>query len=203
MNENSEIAEVSSASKSFFSISKTTKVVKTVNTYNVYMHHGIFMSEDLCRLLDLFRSVEKDDVIRLYINSPGGRLDTTLSILNAMSECKGTIVTIADGKVQSAATFLFLAGDEYVIYDFSYFMFHQYSGGARGKGQDMKDSIDFKHDHYEKFFKHYYGQLFTNKEIKKMLYGKDKWVGKDEMNALLGKVPKSKGKKIDKAPKSN
>lgn len=173
-----------SVNKTFFNIAKTTK---TINTYSVYINQGIFMSEDLHRLLDLLRNASKDDIFKFYINSPGGRMDTTLSILSAMDECKAKIITIADGKVASAATFIFLAGDEYEIYDFSYFMFHQYSGGVRGKGGEMKERVEFTFDHYEKFFRHYYGSLFSNKDIKKMLNGKDKWIGKEEMNMLLKK----------------
>ena len=180
-----------SGTKTFFNLVKKTK---TINTYNVYITQSIFMSEDLYRLLDILRETSKDDIVRMYINSPGGRMDTTLSVLHAMDECKAKIITIADGKVASAATFLFLAGDEYVIYDFSYFMFHQYSGGVRGKGGEMKERVDFTFDHYEKFFNHYYGSLFSKKDIKKMLNGKDKWIGKVEMEALLKKGQE----KIDK-----
>ena len=62
----------------------------------------------------------------MYINSPGGRLDTTISILQAMHESEAKIITVADGKVASAVTFIFLSGDEKVYGEDSYFMFHQY-----------------------------------------------------------------------------
>ena len=170
--------------KSFFNISKKTK---TINTYEIYLNQSIKMTENLYRLLEVFRHATKNDVIKIYINSPGGRMDTTLSILHAMDECKAKIITIADGKVASAATFIFLAGDERKICDFAYFMFHQYSGGVSGKGHEMREKVDFTYDHYEKFFKFYYGDLFTDDEIEKMLYGKDKWIDKEGMLKLLEK----------------
>jgi ATP-dependent protease ClpP protease subunit len=195
MSNDHQLINGESNTKTFFNITKKTK---TVNNYEVYLNQSICMSDDVYRLLDLFRSASKGDTIKLYLNSPGGRLDVTLSILNAMSDCVAKIITIADGRVASACTFLFLAGDEKVIYDFSFFMFHQYSGGASGKGGEVRDKVDFTHSHYEKFFRHYYGNLFTDEEIQYMLYGKDKWIDKEGMEALLKKerniVDKNKSK---------
>ena len=51
----------------------------------------------------------------------------------------------------------------------------------------VKEKLDFTHNHYAKFFKHYYGGLFTDEDIQMMLYGKDKWFNKEDMEKLLKK----------------
>jgi len=181
-------------SKTFFNITKKSKVV---NNYEIYLNQSITMSPNLYVLLDMFRSASKNDSIKVHLNSPGGRLDTTISILNAMEDCKAEITMVADGRVASACTFLFLAGDKHEIRGFAYFMFHQYSGSASGKGGDIREKVEFTYSHYEKFFKHYYGELFEEERIQELLNGKDKYMEKSEMEMLLNKI---KGNKVEESP---
>jgi ATP-dependent protease ClpP protease subunit len=173
--------------KKFFEISSKPS---TSYTHTIRIDQGITMCDNLASLLSILRNASPKDTVYMYLNCGGGRLDTTLSILHAMKDCKAKIITVADGKVMSAATFLFLEGDEYIFKEYSYFMFHQYSAGTSGKGGEMKSKVDFTYNHYDKFFRQYYGSLFTKKDISKILDGSDKYLNADEVKKLLEKRKK-------------
>jgi len=53
--------------------------------------------------------------ITIHINSPGGNLNSCLSIVNAMAASEANITTIVDGEAASAAAMIWLAGHTKII----------------------------------------------------------------------------------------
>lgn len=68
----------------------------------------------------------KPDIpIKIYINSYGGNPETTFGIADIINCSSTPIYTYAYGSCQSAATILFLAGDERYSYQNTNFMMHK------------------------------------------------------------------------------
>ncbi|MFP8823425.1 ATP-dependent Clp protease proteolytic subunit, partial [Enterobacter cloacae] len=82
--------------------------------------------------LDMIRTAEEEDVIEILITSPGGRVDIADMYLAAFRDSKAKIITRAIGECASAATTIFLAGDERICEDGCYFMFHNVQLGSGG-----------------------------------------------------------------------
>ncbi len=62
-------------------------------------------------------------------------------------------------------------------------MIHNYSGGASGKGHEMKAQMDFTDAELNKAFAEIYGGFLTPHEMELVIAGKDLWMGKAELLA--------------------
>lgn len=80
--------------------------------------------------------------VSLYIHSCGGDLFAGFSAFSLIRRNVIPVVTIADGYVASAATFMLLAGSYRYIVPSSHVLIHQLSTGGYGKFQEIED--DYK-----------------------------------------------------------
>ena len=69
--------------------------------------------------------VEKRQPIKVYIDSNGGCLDDTLTMIDAISMSKTPVWTICVGNAYSGGFFTFIAGHKRIAYPMSSFMFHE------------------------------------------------------------------------------
>jgi len=149
--------------------------------YEFYLSGPVLEPEDYIEWFDIIRNASEVDTIRIYINSPGGDLYTTLQFLRVMGETAATVVTSVEGACMSAATMIFLHGDMQEVTPHSLFMFHNYSAGTFGKGGEMYDQLQFERTWSENFMSEVYEDFLTKEEIHSMLNNKDIWMGSDEV----------------------
>lgn len=78
----------------------------------------------------------------IHIMSNGGELYSGLSAMDFLVGLRRTYVTtIAEGVCASAATFIFLGGDNRVVSPNAYILIHQIGVGFWGKFEEMKDEM--------------------------------------------------------------
>ena len=133
---------------------------------------------ELCHLL---RNATSKEVIRLHINTPGGRLDSATMIIDAIAASDAYVIGVLSGSVASAGTMIALACDELECSSYLEFMIHYFSGGTGGKGNEIKAHSNFIDKHMPMIFKKMYVGFLTNKEIEDMIEGKDIWLNGDEV----------------------
>lgn len=119
--------------------------------------------------VDMIREAKEEDVIEIFITSPGGRIDIADMYLAAFRDSKAKIITRAIGECASAATTVFLGGDERVCEDGCYFMFHNVQmGGMGGDSANVFSRTKF----YERLFKDkFYGlmsEVLTRDELEEL-----------------------------------
>lgn len=159
--------------------------------HNFYIYGPI--SDDINEFVDMITIMdiaEEHDEIHLFINTPGGSLDTTLSILHAMIRCKATIMTHADGLVASAGTLLFLAGHNYCVYPYATFMAHDGSSGSIGKINENLKNVMSTASLIRKICNDLYYPFFSLEEINEILEGKDYYCDADEIVDRINKAEK-------------
>ncbi len=122
------------------------------------------------------RNARPTDIINIHINCPGGNLFTTVQFLQVLSECKAHINMNVTGACMSAATLIFLQGDDFVINEHSAFLFHNYSGGMIGKGGEMYSNVIHDRKWSEKLFRSQYEDFLTVEEISNLVDDKDIWM---------------------------
>jgi ATP-dependent Clp protease protease subunit len=86
--------------------------------------------------------IEKRKPIKIYIDSPGGDLTATLTMIDAIALSKTPIWTINIGMAYSGGFFTFIAGHRRFSYPHASFMFHEGSastGGTSGQFQNFSD----------------------------------------------------------------
>ena len=156
-----------------------TKPVAHVHEF--YLSGAIQDAEEYIEWFDVIRNASATDTIRIYINSPGGDLFTTLQFLRVMAETDANIVCSVEGACMSAATMIFLHGHSQEVTPHSLFMFHNYSAGTFGKGGEMYDQLQFERTWSENFMTEVYQDFLTPQEISSMMHNKDIWMGSEEV----------------------
>lgn len=85
------------------------------------------------------------DQINVYINSYGGEVAEGLAIYNQLKRHKAKVKTVCDGFACSAASVIFMAGDERVMSTASLLMIHNawtYAGGNAKELRKQADDLD-------------------------------------------------------------
>ena len=82
------------------------------------------------------------DQINVYINSYGGEVAEGLAIYNQLKRHKAKVKTICDGFACSAASVVFMAGDERVMSTASLLMIHNAWTWASGNAKDLRKQAD-------------------------------------------------------------
>lgn len=92
---------------------------------------GLSIAKDLNALTDV-------DQINVHINSLGGYVSEGLAILNVLKNHSAKIVTYCDGFACSAASLIFMAGDERIMGPASALMIHNAWVEAQGNAEQLR-----------------------------------------------------------------
>lgn len=76
----------------------------------LYVYDEIGPEVDYVDFVHTLRYAPAGQDITIHINSPGGNLNSCLSIVNAIAASEATITTVVDGEAASAAAMIWLAG---------------------------------------------------------------------------------------------
>ena len=150
--------------------------------YEFYLSGLITGPEDYIEWFNTIRSASDQDIVKIYINSSGGDLNTALQFMRVLSETQATVVCSVEGCCMSAATMIFLCADVFEITPHSLFMFHNYSGGIFGKGGEIYDQAVFEREWSKQFLQYIYKDFLTSKETDSLLENKDLWLHSEEVS---------------------
>ena len=167
-----------------------SKAVAQVHEF--YLTGTIEEPENYLEWFDTIRHAGEHDLVKIYINSYGGDLFTAIQFMRVLSDTAATVVCSVEGACMSAATMIFMCADQFEVTPHSVFMFHNYSGGAIGKGGEMIDQLLHERKWSERLMNEIYKDFMTEVEIKSMLDNKDMWMdGEDvvvRMNSRIAKL---------------
>lgn len=150
-----------------------------------YLVEEIGEPEDYVDCFHDIRNSRSTDIIKIYINCPGGNLFTTIQFIQVLSETKAKVVVCVEGACMSAATLIFLMADEFIITNHSVFMFHNYSGGTAGKGGEMYHGMIHERKWAATLFQEMYAGFLTQTEIADLLNDKDIWLDSNQVSERL------------------
>jgi len=152
--------------------------------YRVYIGRFFEQKKGLHSVFNELREAKKGDSLEFMINSGGGFIQEGMQFFNIMLEkFSGRTVAYLDNYGYSMGAMLFSMADKRIIYPYSDFMYHNYSGGAFGKGGDIKARIDHTHERLNSFFHDIIVKqgFLTEDEFQKMLVGQDYWMDAKEL----------------------
>lgn len=135
--------------------------------------------DEFCYILR--HEVAEDDLVHIYLTTPGGYVDTIQCILDAMFECKAEITVELSGRVASAGTMVPMMADNIIVNEFASMMIHNYRGGYYGAGHEIEKDFMFTNPHLKSFFKSVYVPFLTEVECDNVLEGKDLYLGANEI----------------------
>jgi ATP-dependent protease ClpP protease subunit len=161
---------------------------------DIYLTDAIDAPSEYNKACHLLSNAYKGDSVTLHINNGGGYVDSGFMLVDAIKHTKATVTAKLSGTVASVATIITLACNDVIAADYLQFMIHNYSGGASGKGHEMKAQMDFTDSELNKAFAEIYNMFLTEHEMELVIAGKDIWMGKEE---LLGRLKARKNNDLE------
>jgi len=121
-----------------------------------------------------------NNVMTIFINSPGGNVVDGWAIIDVMETSHIGIQTVGIGEIASMGALIFVAGDKgrRILSRNSYMMTHQFAGYLSGKAHEMVAARKF-HDKLEnQFIKHFVKHTKMNaKQVRDILLREsDTWL---------------------------
>lgn len=177
-----------------------TESIKQQRVTSVYISKEIGPPSEYIDLINRLRNAQPQDLFYIHLNTPGGYVDTGVQIINAMRDCPARIITVLDGTVCSMGSLIFLAANEYMVHDNCRLMFHNYSGGMYGKGNEQVAQLESTVEWFSQMFADTCYPFLSEDEINSVLFGHDIWLNSEETRKRLQKVVKHL-EKMDKESK--
>ena len=100
---------------------------------------------ELLKQLIYLNNKDSESEITLYINSPGGAVDSGLAVYDCIRMIKAPVRTVCTGTAASMGAIIFLAGDKREMFPHTQIMIHDphYGGGIEGmKPLELKERFD-------------------------------------------------------------
>jgi ATP-dependent protease ClpP protease subunit len=153
-------------------------------SYRVYIGRFFELKKGLHSVFNELREAKENDVLEFMIDSGGGFVNEGMQFYNIMQEkFYGRTVAYLDNKGYSMGAMLFSMANKRVVYPYSDFMYHNYAGGAVGKGGEIKARLEHTSQKLEAFFHDIIVKqgFLSEEEYKQMLVGQDYWMGAKEL----------------------
>ena len=130
---------------------------------------------------DIGIPVENRKPIKIWINSDGGSVDTTLLAASAIGLSQTPVITIGMGRAYSGGCLLLMAGHKRLIFSNTSALIHDGSMGAFGDVGKVIDNLEFtkKQDEYLKSF--ILSHTSITRELLEKNYRRDWYLFSDEI----------------------
>ncbi|WP_420628095.1 ATP-dependent Clp protease proteolytic subunit [Candidatus Leptofilum sp.] len=108
-------------------------------TITIFGEINMKLAQEVTEKLMLL-AADSDDDIKIFINSPGGHVESGDTIFDMIRFVKPTVKIVGTGWVASAGALIYAAADKENRYSLpnTRFLLHQPMGGVRGQAQDIK-----------------------------------------------------------------
>jgi ATP-dependent protease ClpP protease subunit len=146
-----------------------------------YLDEGIREPSYYRNLLQYLKGMQEEDECHLYINTPGGRWDSTAAILSAMQSTQGLVVAHIEGSAYSAGSMIALCAHEIEVSPYADMMIHTASFGAYGKTSDIVSKVRHDNASIQEVMRGCYRHFLTEDELQELFKGVDFWFGADEI----------------------
>lgn len=153
-----------------------------------YITGAIAEEDDYIDLIDALYQGQPNETIIIHLNTPGGRLDVTMQIINAMKTSDADVIAIADGQVASAGTLILFAAPNIGVQKLSYVMMHDASELAGGKVNENLRQAKFSSSLISKICHEIYYPFFSKEEIDEILDGRDMWLHSEEVEERITNI---------------
>lgn len=150
-------------------------IIKDGTHVQAYVQDSIVTPSAYSELCYMLRAACEGDTFEIFLNTPGGVIDSAVMLVDAIKESKATVTARLSGTVASAGTIIALACDDLVVGENLAFMIHNYSGGMSGKGHEMKARQQFIDRYLNDAFATFYLGFLSEEEIDKVIEGSDMW----------------------------
>ena len=149
--------------------------------YNITLSESIdHETKGYYELLHFFYTVSADDIVFVRMGNFGGALEQCVKICNAIKACQAPVHIIVDAPCYSAGAIISVVGDSLDLKPGTFLMFHNYSGGERGKAGEVRSSVEAHNKNFKKFLEKFCGPFLTKPEINRIINDNDVYIYADD-----------------------
>ena len=156
-------------------------------TYHVRIDRDIEETSRFQEEIVQIRQAKEGDVVHLYVASDGGSASTMSGILAAIEQSPATIRCELESKANSAGSFIFLSGDQFIVNSNAEMMIHEMQIWLGGSTSNSKRQMDHISKQNEKLVRRYYDGFLTPEEIEDVLSGGEMYLDSDDIADRLEK----------------
>ena len=148
--------------------------------FDIYIRGTIKKFEDYDDLVTELANIDEKDSVVVHLNCPGGDCAIGFFLIDQLINLPCPVHMVVEYPTYSMGAIIALCGNKLTIRKGSYIMFHDYSGGTDGKGEESY----LYTTNYRKVFKERFTLLckpfLTQFEINKMFKGEDLYIHYDD-----------------------
>lgn len=170
-----------------------------LRTHDVYLDDVIEEPSNYRELISLLMNASPEDQINLYINSPGGNLDTACAIITGIQCSNADVKAYLMGACHSAASMITMYCTQVHVFNHAYMMAHTASFGSSGNTSTVKSHTDFTVSQVEKLLDDAYEGFLTKDELSKVKNGVEVWFDSEAVIKRLQGRMKVLQKRYDEA----
>lgn len=162
----------------------------TAQHVHFYLSEDVGAPDEYTDMIHKINSAGEQDTVFIHLNTPGGRLDTGVQIINAMQNSDARVVTILEAEAFSLGTLIFLAGDELVVNDHCVIMFHNFKGGVVGKGHEQLAQLEATVKWFTELAREIYIPFLSEDEFERIVKGEDLYMHSAEIRERIDNMIK-------------
>ena len=163
-------------------------------TQSVYNAFDIYLDEEIKdptyyrQAFQVLRSAQRGDLIRIYISSHGGNLNSALIFKNCIEDCQADVVAIIEAEAYSAASLIALSCPNIEVKPYATMMLHSASFGSGGSVQNVRDHVEFTGRHAESLMDEVYRSFISEEEMIDLKKGRELWFDYKEIGERLDRM---------------
>jgi ATP-dependent protease ClpP protease subunit len=157
----------------------------SINNLSVSIDEPIREPKYYRAIAEEITNLGQHDTVQFRVNSPGGRLDGLVVLLNAIENTEADVVCFIEGECHSAASILALHCPNVIISPYASMMVHHVSYGTAGKDSDVVSMVMHNTAYCKELFMDTYQYFLSEQEIQDVLNGKEIWLRANDIKERL------------------
>jgi ATP-dependent protease ClpP protease subunit len=157
----------------------------SINNLSVAIDEPIREPKYYRAIAEEITNLGQHDTVQFRVNSPGGRLDGLVVLLNAIENTEADVVCFIEGECHSAASILALHCPNVIISPYASMMVHHVSYGTAGKDSDVVSMVMHNTAYCKELFMDTYKYFLSDQEVQDVLNGKEIWLRANDIKERL------------------
>lgn len=178
-----EQCEVSQTSSSF-------------DAYDIYLDGDIREPSYYRHAFQVLRSARQGDLVRIYISTNGGNLNSALMFKNNIEQCEADVIGIIEAEAYSAGGLIALSCPNIEVKPYTTMMCHSAAFGSGGIVQNVRDHVDFVGKHAEALMDEVYRDFLLPEELVDLKRGRELWFDYVEIGERLDRMFKARSEEM-------
>lgn len=155
---------------------------RVISNYRLFVNDFAITAHEFDNNLNMLMQATPEDTLEVVISSWGGYTNDLKRLENIFKEYfYGRVTTKLNSFGYSCGGFIFLMGDERIIYENSEIMFHNVVQFFDGKRSDIEENLKYSTKYWNSYISRLLLPYFKQTEIKSLFKGKEIWLDAYEM----------------------